>query len=59
MVKGIAGSPTDPVPGSASRRIPAFAKTFEDASPDKAVFLPATAQEQQVRAAYIYKADIT
>ena len=59
LIKGIAGSPEEPVPGSSQgRRIPAFAKKFEDPAPDKAVYVPIQEPETEVRTAYIYKKDI-
>ena len=54
----IGGSPQDPVPGSAGRRIPAFAKRFEGESREAAVYVPTPEREQEVRVAYIYKTDI-
>lgn len=58
LLKEIIGSLGEPVPGSGYRKLQAFAKKFEDAKPDAFQFMPATPQEQQVRAAFIYKKDI-
>ena len=58
MIRKIIGSPKDPVPGSSSRRIPAFAKKFEDAKGEKVTFAPAKPADPEVRVAYIYKGDI-
>ena len=58
LLKDIRGSPGEPIPGSGSRKLQAFAKKFEDAKPDERVFMPVPEVEQQVRAAYIYKDDI-
>ncbi len=58
MIKKIVGSPKDPVPGSSLRRIPAFAKKFEDEKGEKATFVPAKDADPEVRVAYIYKGDI-
>ena len=58
LVKAVSGTPQNPIPGSASHNIPTFAKKFEDANPDKSVFMPAPIVEQQVRAAYIYAKDV-
>ena len=58
MIKKISGSPKDPVPGSSSRRIPAFAKKFEDEKGEKVTFMPAKEAEPEVRVAYICKGDI-
>jgi hypothetical protein len=41
LVKQIGGSPSIPVPGTVGRRIPAFAKKFEDTEGEKVVFAQA------------------
>lgn len=58
LLKSIKGSPEEPVPGSASRRIIAFAKKFEDVDGEKVRFAPQQEQGAEVRVAYIYKQDI-
>ncbi len=58
LLKQIGGSPEDPVPGAKGRRIPAFAKRYEDTSTDKAVFIPSRSPEVEVRVAYIYREDV-
>ena len=57
LVKVIGGSPADPVPGAAGRRIPAFAKKYESEDKEKAVFIPKS-DDAEVRSAYIYKTDV-
>ena len=58
LLNKITGSPQDPVPGSNQKRIPAFAKKFENEKAEQAVFIPVTQEEQEVRSAYIYKTDV-
>ena len=41
-----------------SRKIPAFAKKFESEKTEQAVYVPVSQEAQEVRAAYIYKADV-
>ena len=57
LIKAIKGSPEEPVPGSSSRRITAFAKKFEGDG-EKVRFAPQQEREAEVRVAYIYKQDI-
>ncbi len=58
LIKKIAGSPKDPVPGSTLRRIPAFAKKNESEDMKEPNFMPPPETEPDVRAAYIYKSDV-
>ena len=58
LVDALKGSPAHPVPGAQGRRVPAYAKKFEEETKESAVFIPVSEQEQEVRAAYIYKEDI-
>ena len=58
MVRQMAGTPQHPVPGAVGRRIPAFAKKFEDEKPEKSVYIPVPEVVQDIRAAYIYKHDV-
>ena len=58
LLKEITDSPGEPVPGTVSRRLQAFAKKFENAKPDATTFMPTPTTEQQVRPTYIYKKDI-
>ena len=58
LVKSICGSPQEPIPGTQSRRLQAFAKKFEDDRQEKIVYAPAPPSERVVKAAYIYKADV-
>jgi hypothetical protein len=59
LVGQIGGSPSIPVPGAVGRRIPAFAKKFEDTEGEKVVFAQAPEEaEPEVRVAKIYKEDV-
>ena len=60
LVKSMRGTPECPVPGSASRRIPAFAKKHQSDAADRAVYLPAPeVSEPDVRPAQIHKSDVS
>ena len=59
LVRQIGGSPSVPVPGAVGRRIPAFAKKFEDTEGEKVVFARAPEEtEPDVRVAKIYKENV-
>ena len=58
LIGKIGGSPQNPVPGMNSRKIPAFARKYESEKTEQAVYVPVSQEAQEVRAAYIYKADV-
>ena len=60
LVKSMKGTPEEPLPGSNSRRIPAFANKYKEANLEKIAYapMPATEEEQDPRRAKIQKEDI-
>ncbi len=58
LLNKIGGTPELPVPGAPGRRIPAYAKKFEDSKPGQAVFVPAKEPETEVRVAYVYRGEM-
>ena len=60
LVKGMKGTPGEPVPGSSGRRIPAFAIKYKDARPENIAYapMPAMEEDQDPRRAKIQKEDI-
>ena len=59
MMSRLVGSPKEPVPGTNSSRVTAFARKKEEKdSVDKATFAPAPAVEPAARPAYIYTKDV-
>ena len=60
LVQGIKGSPAEPIPGSGSRHITAFAKKAQDETSKDAVYIPAPepTEEPEVRAAKVCKQDV-
>ena len=59
LVKGMKGTPGEPVPGSSGRRIPAFAIKYKDARPENIAYapMPAMEEDQNPRRAKIQKED--
>ena len=59
MIKGIQGSPMEPVPGSGTSRITAFAKTKERIEGHEVRYAaPPDREEPEIRTTYIFKRDI-
>ena len=58
MIKEIEGSPEEQIPGMSGRRIPAYAKKYQQEPAEKAVYVPAQDPEVDPRKAKVQKTDV-
>ena len=58
IIKEIKGSPEEPIPGMSGRRIPAYAKKYQQEPAEKVVYVPTQDPDVDPRKAKVQKTDV-